>query len=57
MPVSKGVEDNVAGREGGQGMTFNFDFKFSMPIQDTFTLARDPNRFPATGYISNVSAT
>ena len=56
MPIAKGVEDNVARREGGQGMAFNFDFKFSIPIQDTFTLTRDPNRFPATDSISNVSA-
>ena len=34
-------------------MTFSFDF--SMPIQDTFTVTRDPNRFPAIDNASNVS--
>ncbi|KAM5543925.1 hypothetical protein V8D89_002542 [Ganoderma adspersum] len=50
------VEDNVATRGEDQGTAFKFDFKFSMPIQDTFTLTRDPNRFPAIEHISHWSA-
>ncbi|PIL27050.1 hypothetical protein GSI_10189 [Ganoderma sinense ZZ0214-1] len=50
MSISKGAKDKIVRLEEGH---FNFDFKFSMPIQDTFTLTRDPNRFPIVDRISN----
>ena len=33
----------------------SFNFKFSMPIQDTFAFTRDPNRFPAIQSVYSVS--
>ncbi|PIL27032.1 hypothetical protein GSI_10171 [Ganoderma sinense ZZ0214-1] len=47
-------EDGVGRREEVQEMAFNFDF--SMPIHDTFTLSRSSNRFPAIGSSTNWSA-
>ncbi|KAI1792284.1 hypothetical protein LXA43DRAFT_352019 [Ganoderma leucocontextum] len=44
-------QDVRINRPESQKMNFNFDF--SMPIQDTFTITRDPNRFPVTDVISN----